>query len=328
MSKKVVFLGTGGTIAGAATLRSDNVGYQAGQIGVERLIAGVPALVGALGELVPESEQILQIDSKDMNWAGWRALYDRSIHHLQRDDVQALVITHGTDTLEETAFFLSQVLTANVLAHKPVIMTCAMRPATAEFPDGPQNLCDAVVVASDPDARGVLVVCAGVVHASRDVQKIHSYRVDAFSSGESGPVGFIEEGRVRWQRLPKLEACTANEALGLLHPQQAWPRVELVMNAVGIGGAMVRSLCENPVSNDAVVAGIVVAGTGNGTINSDMESALIHARNRGVRVVTTTRCVSGQLVAGRDCAIIDAQYLGLSPVKARVALVLELLRAL
>lgn len=324
MAKKVVFLGTGGTIAGRSAERSDNVGYRAAQVGVAQLLEGLPALAAALQGIIPESEQVAQVDSKDMDWPQWQALHTRALHHLQRDDVGALVITHGTDTLEETAFFLSQVLPSDLLASKPVVLTCAMRPATADFPDGPQNLCDAAVVANAPGARGALVVCAGAVHTARDVQKVHPYRLDAFNSGETGPAGWVEEGQVRWMR-PIEQDGGVKPSLRL--SAGPWPRVEIVVNAVGVGGAVVRALCAMPAEPDAPVRGIVVAGTGNGTINHDMEAALNVARAQGVRVVTTTRCASGQLVGARGAPVVDAEYLGLSVVKARIALVLELMGA-
>ena len=324
MAKKVVFLGTGGTIAGRAADRSDNVGYQAAQVGVAQILDGLPALTVALEGISPESEQVAQIDSKDMDWPQWKALYASAMHHLQRDDVGALVITHGTDTLEETAFFLSKVLPASLLASKPVVLTCAMRPSTSDFPDGPQNLCDAAVVANAAGAQGVLVVCAAAVHAAIDVQKVHTYRLDAFSSGAAGPVGFVEEGQVRWVR--SLPQDWSGLQTGLQVSADALPRVEIVVNAVGIGGAVVRALCTTPPAPDVQVRGIVVAGTGNGTINRDLEAAITQAREQGIRVVITTRCASGQLVGARGAVVSDAEYLGLSVVKARIALMLELLQ--
>ncbi len=198
MVKKVVFLGTGGTIAGTAHLSGDNIGYQAAQVGVAQLLSQM----GSVLHLVPvdslESEQVAQVDSKDMDWAVWQQLASRVLHHLRRAEVQAVVITHGTDTLEETAYFLSRVLPAALLAEKPVVLTCAMRPASADFPDGPQNLRDALAVATAQGARGVLVVCAGEVHLGTHLQKIHPYRLNPFCSGEQGAVGYVEEQRVRW----------------------------------------------------------------------------------------------------------------------------------
>lgn len=325
MVKKVVFLGMGGTIAGRSADRSNDVGYQAAQVDIAQLLDGLPALGTALHGVPPESEQVAQVDSKDMGWGEWHALLNRALHHLKRDDVGALVITHGTDTLEETAFFLSQMIPGEMLADKPVVITCAMRPSTSDFPDGPKNLCDAAVVANAPGAQGVLVVCAGVVHLAREVQKMHPYRLDAFSSGEAGPAGWVEEGQVRWTRPLLIQ----RSGMGLRLPESplAWPRVEIVVNAVGIGGAVVRALCAEPSEPDARVKGIVVAGTGNGTVNRDMETALTSARAQGIRVVMSSRCITGQLVQARGMPVVDARYLGLSVVKTRIALMLELLNS-
>jgi len=174
----VVVLGTGGTIAGTAARATDNVGYAAARLGVAQLVRAVPALAG----WPLEAEQVAQVDSKDMDHATWRALALRCAHHLARADIAGLVVTHGTDTLEETAWFLQRVLAPA----KPVVLTAAMRPATALLADGPQNLLDAVTVASWPGARGVVAVLAGRVHGARDVRKVHTYRVDAFASGDAG----------------------------------------------------------------------------------------------------------------------------------------------
>ena len=193
--QKIVVLGTGGTIAGTSAQAGDNIGYTAAQVGVAQLLAAVPGLQAMAGTLL--TEQVAQIDSKDMDTAVWQALARRCAQHLQDPAVRGVVITHGTDTLEETAWFLDQVLDTRA---KPVVLTCAMRPATALAPDGPQNLLDAVAVASTPGARGVVAVAAGELHGARQVQKVHPYRVNAFSSGEAGPLGWVEEGRVRLEQ--------------------------------------------------------------------------------------------------------------------------------
>ena len=324
MSKKVVFLGMGGTIAGQAQSATDNVGYKSAQVGVAQLLQAVPALKEALGKRALVSEQVAQVDSKDMEFAHWALLAQRVAHHLTLQDVDGVVITHGTDTLEETAYFLSRVVPAALLVAKPVVLTCAMRPASALVPDGPQNLLDATAVVCTAGAHGVLVVCAGSIHGARAVQKVHPYRVDAFDSGDAGPLGVVEEGAVRlmhgWpaaeaQTGPSLDAISAH----------TWPRVEIVMNYAGATGATVRALCAPPTDGSAAVRGLVVAGTGNGTIHKDLEAALLQVQAQGVRVVRTTRCARGQVVPGsvRGFAFADSQ--GLSPVKARIALMLALM---
>ena len=325
MLKKLVFLGTGGTIAGTATDTADNVGYTAAQVGVERLLGVIPGLRRALGDCDLESEQVAQIDSKDMGWRQWCALAQRVQHHLARSDVTAVVVTHGTDTLEETAFFLSRVLDAQLLREKAVVLTCAMRPASSSAPDGPQNILDAVAVAKSEGALGVLAVCAGTIHSARDVQKVHPYRLNAFDSGEAGPLGFVEKSRVRWVHpCPVLVAPVSGVSVQRLS-RALWPRVEIVMNYVGATGATVRALCAAPVGDDEPVRGFVVAGTGNGTVHEDLLLALREALAQGVAVVRTTRCAQGCLVPGSAIGELpDSQ--GLSPVKARIELALGLIK--
>ncbi|MEO7549298.1 MAG: asparaginase [Ramlibacter sp.] len=309
-ARKIVVLGTGGTIAGTATAAHDNLGYTAAQVGVDALLATVPALDGV--QLL--AEQVAQVDSKDMDFAVWRDLALRCAHWLADPGVQGLVITHGTDTLEETAYFLQAVLAPA----KPVVLTCAMRPATALAPDGPQNLADAVALAATSGARGVLAVCAGVVHGALEVAKSHTYRLDAFSSGEGGPLGWIEEGVLRLARnWPDVQMGRAQSAMKNIASGRAWPRVEIVMNYAGADGAAVQALQARGVD------GIVVAGTGNGTLGVALQDALLQAVRDGVRVVRSTRCATGRVLPHGGDVLPDSN--GLSPVKARVALLLELL---
>ncbi|AEG93294.1 asparaginase [Ramlibacter tataouinensis] len=310
MPQKIVVLGTGGTIAGTAAAPGDHLGYTAAQLGVEALVAAVPALAG-----VPLAcEQVAQLDSKDMDFTTWQQLVLRCRHWLDQPDVQGLVITHGTDTLEETAFLLHRVLAPA----KPVVLTCAMRPATALMADGPQNLLDAVTVARAPGATGVVAVCAGVVHAAPDVSKQHSYRLDAFTSGEAGPAGLVEEGRLRLLRdWPAAGAKEGPAAMNLIAAAQAWPRVEIVFNHAGADGGIVRALLAHGVD------GIVAAGTGNGTLSRGLEAALLQAQERGVRVLRATRCVFGRVLPHGGDVLPHAE--GLSPVKARIELLLRLL---
>ena len=324
MLKKVVFLGMGGTIAGKARSAQDNVGYKAGEVSVQDLLLAVPGLQKALGECQALAEQVCQIDSKDLAHGDWAKLHGRLLHYLGMPDVQAVVVTHGTDTLEESAYFLSQTLPASLLACKPVVMTCAMRPASSLTPDGPANMADATVVALGKGAAGVLVVCAGKVHAAAHVQKIHPYRVDAFDSGEAGPIGVVEEGVLRmlhdWPAVvPSAHARLAMDTL----EQQGWPRVELLWSHAGASGALVRCLLGSAAAPDPV-RGIVVAGTGNGTVHRDMELALQEASALGVRVVRVSRCAYGQVVGAPAPGSGGIAAVGLSAVKARIALMLEL----
>lgn len=322
---KLPVLGTGGTIAGLAHSASDNLGYAAGQVPVGDLLDKIPGLADVLDGTLAVPEQVAQIDSKDMSFEVWERLALRIRHHLQQPEVPGLVVTHGTDTLEETAYFLQSVLGAGVLAAKPVVLTCAMRPASALAPDGPQNLLDAVAVALTAGACGVLVVCAGVVHAALDVQKVHTYRLDAFASGEAGPCGYVEEGRFRQvKNWPVFESVgLADDLLDKLADRPIWPRVEIVMNYAGASGALVDALLAPAAQAANPVRGLVVAGTGNGSLHHSLEAALLRAQATGVRVVRATRCATGRVLPLPSQCLPDSA--GLSAVKARVAMMLALL---
>lgn len=310
----IVILGTGGTIAGRSACASDNIGYTAAQVRVATLVAAIPALADS-GPVM--TEQVAQIDSKDMSFSVWIQLAGRVNHFLAQPDVQGIVITHGTDTLEETAYFLHRVCQPT----KPVVLTCAMRPATALMPDGPQNLLDALTVARQPDAKGVVAVCAGTIHSALDVQKAHPYKLDAFSSGDAGALGYVEEGCVRLLRnWPLAKEQHAQEAIKNIANRLSlpeWPHVEIIMNYVGVSGAVVEALVAQGVQ------GLVVAATGNGTLHHALESALLNAQAAGVKVVRATRCLNGRVLAKPDDRLPDSN--GLSPVKARVELMLQLM---
>lgn len=325
MTKKLVFLGMGGTIAGTAANAADNVGYRAAQVGVDQLLEAIPALGMARGCHALVSEQVAQVDSKDMAFMHWNTLALRVCHHLTQPDVTGLVITHGTDTIEETAFFLSQVVPTALLESKAVVLACAMRPASSLSPDGPRNVLDAVALVCTEGAKGVMVVCAGTIHTALHVQKIHPYRLDAFDSGDAGPIGYVEEGVVRltypW---PKTEGVRRTIALEKM-AQAVWPRVEIVTSYAGASGAMVRALCSAPQGGEGPLCGLVVAGTGNGTIHNDLDAALREAQAMGVKVVRSTRCAWGQIVSPSVQGDGFPHFEGLSPFKARIALILDLL---
>lgn len=341
---KIVVAGTGGTIAGRSSVSGDNVGYRAGEVEVADLMVGLPERVLGLGTLQVDAVQVAQVDSKDMGPAVWVPLLHNLQHWLAAPEVKAVVVTHGTDTLEETAYLLSRVLPPT----KPVVLTCAMRPATALVPDGPQNLLDALSVALDALTVGVQVVAAGWVHAARHISKVHTYRQDAFSSGDAGPVGCVEEGRVRWFG-KSAEADCSPGAAGVLDSIAAgaltsasWPRVEVVTSHSGATGDLVDAMLMQA-NGPRPLRGLVVAGTGNGTLHHELEAALHRAQQAGVVVWRTSRCAFGQVVGSvdvpSDCtgairtllpplSCTDPAHLpasALSPVKARIALMLQLM---
>ncbi len=315
----MVVLGTGGTIAGRADSQSQGVGYRAGQITVQTLLSAVADLEQLAGGPL-QVLQLAQVDSKDMDWPVWRALLLACAHALEDADTRAVVITHGTDTLEETAWLLHSLLPMT----KPVVLTCAMRPATALLADGPQNLRDAVIVGARGGRAGVWVVAGGEVHAAAQVQKVHPYRLQALRSPEGGPQALVEEGCVRWlvpagPQAPRLPWAVPSPVDLLALDELPW--VEVVFS-----GALAR-----PSAVDALVAagvrGLVVAGTGNATVHEAMEAALQRAKDRGVWVWRGTRCSEG-LPVGPGCAQDggpQAAELAMLPVaKARIAMMLAL----
>jgi L-asparaginase len=304
----VVILGTGGTIAGTAAQGLDNVGYTAAQLGVEQLIQAVPALAGQALEAV----QVAQLDSKDMDSAAWLRLAWHAEHHLARPEVQGVVVTHGTDTLEETAYFLQRV----IAPAKPLVMTAAMRPVTAVMSDGPQNLLDAVTVARSAGASGVVAVLGGAVFSAQDLRKVHTYRIDAFSGGDAGPIAVVEEGCLR-----RFREWPVGTALGLdrLPADPArWAKVGILLSHAGVSGAVIDALC-----GQAGLRGIVVAGTGNGTVHRDLLPGLERAQRAGVVVWRASRCMAGAVIG--DGPLPSAGVL--SAVQARIELMLRLTAA-
>lgn len=293
-TKKIVVLATGGTIAGLTDDLSAPHNYQAGQVEVNALMTDVNT-----GGIDWVSEQLAQVDSKDMSFALWQQLLERTQHWLDQDDVQGVVITHGTDTVEETAYFLQTVLSPN----KPVAITCAMLPANAPDSDGPANLEEAMSWVQRNDVFGVSLVCAGHVHPGDAVQKLHSQQRNPFVTVQSTST------HLPWG-IPSVE-----EVLSV----RAWPRVEIVLNHTGADGRLVRALCAHDAPD-----GWVVAGTGNGTLHHDLEAALREAQAHGMRVVRASRCAMGGVQSRKGDVFEHAG--SLTPVQARVALILELIK--
>ena len=227
VSKKFVVLGTGGTIAGR--LLPDGHGYQAGAMPLSALLTTLSAARDTL-ELV----DVAQVDSKDMDLPVWRALVAALASALARPEVQGVLVTHGTDTVEDTAWLVQA-----LFGHwaKPIVFTCAMRPADHVAPDGPGNLADALAVLRDPQAagRGVLLVCAGQVHAARHVRKAKAWALDAFTSDSAGAEGWVSKGQVRWRAQP---ARLAQQAAGVERPGRAAAPAGGVLHTMAVSSRM------------------------------------------------------------------------------------------
>lgn len=336
---KIVVLATGGTIAGKAKHAHETVVYQSAKIQVDDLVGHIAGLDAVLQEDTLVTEQIVQMDSKDMNFSVWQQLLVRSVFWLEQPDVRGVVVTHGTDTLEETAFFLQQALAYCPNAHtwhdKALVLTCAMRPASARMFDGAQNITDACCVVRNYQACGVLVVCAGAVHHAKTVQKIHPYRLDAFSSGDVGNVAWVEANQVRWLYAPH---AWQHNRLSTDEREKKWhtllntlpskfPWVELLHSYTGVDNRALMALVH------AGVQGIILVGTGNATYHKNLHLTLQAARDAGVALTLTSRCYASAVVRSVDVAqnIVELAYedtehsITLAPAKARIHMILRLM---
>jgi L-asparaginase len=311
----IVILATGGTIAGSAETRTQ-AGYTSGQVGVEVLINAVPQLE-KLANI--SGEQVANVGSQDMSDAIWLKLASRVNALLGKSDVDGIVITHGTDTLEETAYFLSLV----VKSDKPVVMTAAMRPSTALSADGPLNIFNAVAVAADPDARGrgVLVVANDDIHGARSFTKTSTTDVQTFRSIETGLLGASLYGENRWFRRPFRKHTSRSEFS--VEGVKALPRVDVIYVTADVSADLI----------DAAVAsgakGVVTAGVGNGNMTGPALAAMKAAAAKGVVAVRSTRVTSGTVgrnVEANDDETGTVASIDLNPARARVLLKLALLK--
>ena len=310
---RVVVLATGGTIAGAQTPRSPR-GYRSGVFSIESLIAAAPG-VESLARL--DAVHVASIGSQDMGEAVWRELATQAQAALAKPSVSGVVVTHGTDTMEETAYFLNLV----VHSPKPVVLVGAMRPATAMSADGPMNLYNAVATAAHPEAggRGVLVVANDEIHFAREVAKTNTTQVGTFKSTNRGLAGLVSSARIHFYGAPVRRHTLGSEFR--LRGSRALPRVDIVYAHAG----MERDLIDASVRAGA--RGIVLAGVGNGNLNAAAIAAGAVAAKAGIALVRSSRTGGG--VVERNVEM-DDDRLGfiasdeLNPQKARILLMLGL----
>ncbi|EHP38288.1 periplasmic L-asparaginase II [Cupriavidus basilensis OR16] len=261
------------------------------------LLDAVPAL-GALARI--EAEQVAQVDSKDMSFALWSRLVERVAFWSAQSDVSGIVITHGTDTLEETAMLLHLACVSTV----PVVLTAAMRPSTSLSADGPLNL-----------LKGALLVINQEIHAGRDVVKAHTSAVNAFVSPVAGPIGYVQDDFVRFVRTPGRLPVSAWSV------PSAWPQVEILASYAEPGRIVVDALAQ------AGVSGLVVAAAGNGSVHQSLVEALVDAAGAGVAVVRSSRTGAGHVAipaSPRPASGVFVSAGDLNPYKARVLLALAL----
>jgi L-asparaginase len=310
----IVILATGGTIAGAAATGTQS-GYQSGAVTIDAMVAGVPGLKD-LANI--KGEQISNVGSQDMSFEIMRKLAKRINELASSPGVDGIVITHGTDTMEETAFFLN--LTAKT--DKPIVLVGSMRPSTAVSADGPLNLYNAVAVAADPKAagRGVLVVMNDWIHGAHSLTKTSTTALQTFMSPVRGLVGVTAYGKNDFFTTPSWKHTTQTE-FDIAGVTQL-PRVDIIFASAD----MSPDLIDCAVTNGA--KGIVIAGVGNGNMNKSSVTAAANAVKKGVVVVRSSRVPTGTV--GRNVEL-DDDKLGfiasdeLNPQKARILLALALL---
>src|SRR3954466_4191265 len=314
---RIKVLATGGTIAGAQTTQAD-AGYKSGAFSVNDLIKAVPQLKN-IAEM--SGEQVANIGSQTMNHEVWLKLARRVNEVLQSDDTDGVVITHGTDTMEETAYFLSLV----VKSDKPVVLVGSMRPATAISADGPINLYNAVALAGNPEAkgRGPLVVLNDTIHYGREAQKMHTTRMDTFASPNRGIAGMMNTGKAFFYSANTVRHTTRSEFSIEGVTVENLPRVEVVYSYANLGGEMIDALV------DQGAKGIVLAGVGDGNTTDAALAALERAAKKGVAVVRCSRTGSG--IVDRNVEVNDDKLgliagMELSAQKARILLMLSLTR--
>jgi len=290
------------------------VGYTAAAITVDQLIDMVPE-IESIANI--SGEQVVQISSQDINNDIWLKLGKRVNELLSSPDIDGVVITHGTDTLEETAYYLHLV----VNSEKPVIVVGAMRPSTAMSADGPNNLYNAVVLAGSANAhrKGVLVVMNDTIYSAREVTKLSTFMTDAFQAPGSGALGHIQSNVAHFYKVPTGLHTTKSKFY--TEDINELPRVDIAYGYANV-------------TRDAIDAftikgaqGIVYAGTGNGSLTAEVTDALVEARRSGVIVVRSTRVGSGLVARNGEANDDELDFIvsnTLNPQKARVLLLLAL----
>jgi len=312
---KIIILATGGTIAGAGA-SADRAGYTAGKIPIDDLIGTIPS-VKKIADIT--GEQVASVGSQDMTIDIWKKLAIRINEIARNKEADGIVITHGTDTQEETAYFLDLALTTDI----PVVLTGSMRASTAISADGPKNLYDAITIAANPKSkgRGVLVSFNEGIYDARDVMKLSTTKTNAFGSPNTGAVGQAYDGRVEYYSKSEREVKPKRPVT--ITADTKLPRVDIVYMYADAPSDMIDMLI------DKKVDGIVIAGVGNGNFNKAYTEAVKRAVAAGIIVCRASRTPSGRVVLHDE---INDDELGtivsddLTPQKARILLMLALTR--
>jgi L-asparaginase len=310
---RIIVLATGGTIAGQQT-SSDRAFYEPGKIKIEDLIGVIPS-IKKVADI--SGEQISSIGSEDMTIEIWKALATRCNEIFANNEAEGIVVTHGTDTQEETAYFLDLL----VNSERPVVFTGSMRPATAISADGPRNLYDAITVAANPLSvgKGVVVCFNEGLYDAREVMKMSTTKVNAFYSPNSGPIGQVYDGKVEYYMTNNREQ-NATLPFSITKATEL-PRVDIVYMYADASGEIIDFLVSKKVD------GIVIAGVGNGNFNKAYTEAIKRATAAGIAVVRASRTPTGRVILENDTKENELGTIvsdDLSPQKARVLLMLAL----
>jgi L-asparaginase len=310
-SPRVIILATGGTIAGSGA-SSTKAAYTAGKVPIDDLLNAVPQ-IHDYGKIT--GEQIAQIGSQDMNVVTWLKLTKRINEIFKNNEADAIVVTHGTDTQEETAYFLD----LTVMSNKPVVLVGAMRPSTAMSQDGNRNLLDAVMVAASPKSqgRGVIVAMDEKIFDARDVTKTSTTNLETFQSRNFGPIGLIYDGKVNYYYQSLRNPVKKFDVTKL----NALPQVEIVYGYADASPVSVTGIANSGVK------GIVYAGMGNGNFGEPVGKALAEASKKGIIVCRSMRAGSGRITLDNEVKDAELGFVvsdDLNPQKSRVLLMLSL----
>ena len=310
---KIRIIATGGTIAGVSQTSASSA-YTAGQVGIQTLLDAVPQVLN-LADV--DGEQLVNIGSQDMNDEVWLKLARRVNELLNKEGYDGVVITHGTDTMEETAYFLN----LTVKSDKPVVLAGSMRPSNAISADGPANLYNAVAAAASPACKGMGVLCCmnNQLLDAKTVIKTHTIDCDTFEGGPSGIIGYIYNGEAHLLQTPINKHTT--KSVFDVSKLDRLPRVGIVYGYANASPLPMQAFV------DARFDGIVLAGVGDGNFYKDVFDVAVKAQESGIQIVRSSRCPTGPTCLNSE--VDDAKYhfcaaLELNPQKARVLLMLAL----
>lgn len=309
----ILIIGTGGTISGAGGNGTDS-SYLSGAVGISNLVVGLPELKEIANI---HSEQVFRVGSQDITIDHWLKLAKHINERLTLKDVDGIVVTHGTDTMEETAYFLN----LTIKSKKPVILVGAMRPSTALGSDGASNLYSAVALACSKEAvgKGVLVVMNNEINASREITKTNTTLLHSFRAPE-GVLGYVQNNLIRFYRFPTHKHTYDTEFD--ISKVNELPQVDIVYGYADNNGVALNAFVKEGGAN-----GIVYAGVGNGNLSNGIKSDLIMARKKGIIIVRASRVGQGIVIRNAETNDDELDFIvsdNMNPQKARILLMLAL----